>query len=114
MAKKRGVNRDKEEVFLLELSRHGSIRKACAVAGVTRGWLRGKKQEDDFAQKYADALDDSTDRIEESGVRRALAGDDKLIRYLLDVRRYKKDTSVDLGEVSPVINITIGGSNRAG
>tara|TARA_R100000152_G_C6782307_1_gene219781 strand:- start:20082 stop:20432 length:351 start_codon:yes stop_codon:yes gene_type:complete len=111
MAKKRGVQRDQEEVFLSELSRHGSTRKACAVAGLSRTWLRAKKLDEEFLEKYTDALEDSTDRLEETAYSRARAGDDKLIRYLLDARRYKKDRTVDLGEVTPQINITIGGQN---
>lgn len=114
MAKKRGVQRDQEEVFLSEISRHGSIRKACAVSGLSRTWLRSKKLDEEFLEKYTDALEDSTDRLEEVAVSRARAGDEKLIRYLLDARRYKKDKTVDLGEVSPTINITIGGSGHAG
>lgn len=109
MARKRGVERNEEEVFLYELARHGSIRKACSVAGVTRAWLRLKKMDESFAQAYHDALEDATDRIEEQGVGQALGGDEKLIRYLLDARRYKKTTEVDLGQVKPIINVTIGG-----
>ena len=108
MAHKRGVDRDVEAVFLSELARHGSIRKACLVAGVTRTWLRLKKMEEEFAEKYADALEDATDRVEEAAHRGAISGDDKLIRYLLDAKRYKKTTEVDLGQVKPIINVTIG------
>lgn len=111
MAHKRGVDRSEEEVFLSEIARHGSIRKACLVAGVTRAWLRLKKMENDFAEAFQDALEDSTDRVEESAVRGALSGDDKLIRYLLDARRYKRTIEVDLGQVRPVINVTIGGAS---
>lgn len=109
-AVKRGVlERDNEAVFLEELSRHGSVRKACFVATVTRAWVRNQlKDNDEFAQKYADALEDSVDRVEEMGNNMARTGDDKMIRYLLDARRYKKNVEVDLGEVKPIINITIG------
>lgn len=109
MARKRGVERNEEEVFLYELARHGSIRKACLVAGVTRAWVRLRKMDEDFAIAYADALEDSVDRIEEQGTSQALLGDEKLIRYLLDAKRYKKTTEVDLGQVKPIINVTIGG-----
>lgn len=108
MARKRGVNRSVEEVFLSELARHGSIRKACRVAGVTRSWLRVKMVCDDFSELYHDALEDSTDRIEETGFELALDGEEKMIRYLLDAKRYKKNTEVDLSQVKPIINVTIG------
>lgn len=109
MARKRGVDRSEEEVFLAELARHGSIRKACLVAGVTRSWLRLKKMDEAFAEAYSDALEDSTDRVEEAAHRGAISGDDKLIRYLLDAKRYKRTIEVDLGQVKPIINVTIGG-----
>lgn len=110
MARKRGAGRDVKSVFLAELARHGSQRKACEVAGVSRTWVREtKKTDEQFAIDFADALEDSIDRIEETGHSLALKGEEKLIRFFLEVRRYKKQTETDLGEVKPVINITIGG-----
>lgn len=108
MARKRGAGRDEVEVFLSELSIHGSVRKACAVAGVSRSWFRERKKlDEDFALAVADAIEDSTDRLEEVGHRMARAGDEKLIRFLLEVRRYKKSTDVDLEELKPNINVTV-------
>lgn len=109
MAHKRGVERDETEVFLKELSRHGSVRKACLVAGVSRKWLRTRKLDEDFCERYADALEDSVDRIEEAGVHLALSHDEKMIRYLLDAKRYKKGETTSLGQVKPSITVTIGG-----
>lgn len=110
MARKRGVDRDPTDVFLKELARHGSVRKACQVAGVSRSWVRDQKRNEEFATLYSDALEDSIDRIEEAGHGRALRGDDRLIRFFLEVKRYKRTIESDLSEVKPVINITIGGS----
>ena len=110
MARKRGVERDPTEVFLSELSRHGSIRKACRVATVTRSWVREQQKDPDFSELYHDAIEDSIDRIEERAGELARIGDDKLIRFLLEVKRYKKTTDVDLGQVKPIINLTIGTS----
>jgi hypothetical protein len=107
-AKKRGITRDKSEVFLMEFSRHGSIRKACQVAGVSRAWVREQRLEDDFAINMTDAEQDSIDRVEEKAHQLALIGDDKLIRFVLESKRYKKTTEIDLSTVKPVINITIG------
>lgn len=109
MAHKRGVERDETEVFLKELSRHGSVRKACLVAGVSRKWLRTRKLDEDFSERYADALEDSVDRIEEAGVHLALSHDEKMIRYLLDAKRYKKSETTGSGVVKPSITVTIGG-----
>lgn len=109
MAHKRGVQRDETEVFLKELSRHGSVRKACLVAGVSRTWLRTKKLDDSFAEAFADAIEDSIDRIEEAGIHMALSHDEKMIRYLLDAKRYKKGETATLGQVKPSITVTIGG-----
>lgn len=108
MARKRGVERDETEVFLNELSRHGSVRKACLVAGVSRKWLRTRKLDEDFAERFADAIEDSIDRIEEAGVHLALSNDERMIRYLLDAKRYKKGESA-VGVVKPSITVTIGG-----
>lgn len=109
MAKKRGAARDKREVFLAELARHGTVRKACSVAGVNRAWVREQKQDDDFAIAYADAIEDSIDLVEEKGMREALKGEEKLLRFFLEVKRYKKNTETDLSEVKPTITVTIGG-----
>lgn len=106
---KTGVNRDEAEVFLSEIARHGSIRKACKVAGVTRAWLRLKIQDLDFAEAYADAQEDSTDRIEDQARDEALDGNDKLIIYLLDQKRYRKQSTGDLTGIQPSVTITIGG-----
>lgn len=107
MARRRGfLNRDRWEVFLSELGLHGSIRKACLVATVTRQELREKMTDPAFQTKYYDALDDATDIIEEKAITFAKFGEPQLLKYLLDAKRYKKiDNSVT---VAPVINITVG------
>ena len=107
MAHKRGVERDETAVFLSELARHGSVRKACKVAGVTRQWVRLQRQNDDFALAYADAVEDSVDRLEDEAYSQALGGEEKLLRYLLDAKRYKK-AGDDPIAMQPIINVTIG------
>lgn len=39
----------------------------------------------------------------------ALSHDEKMIRYLLDAKRYKKGETATLGQVKPSITVTIGG-----
>lgn len=107
---KTGVNRDEAEVFLSEIARHGSIRKACRVAGVTRIWLRLRLLDAEFAEMYADAQEDATDRLEDQARDEALDGSEKLLTYLLDVKRYKKQSAGDLSGIQPVVTVTIGGS----
>lgn len=108
MAHKRGVERDETAVFLGELARHGSVRKACKVAGVDRSWVRRMRtNNDDFALAYADAVEDSVDRLEDVAYTQALGGEEKLLRYLLDAKRYKK-AGDDPIAVQPIINVTIG------
>lgn len=106
---KTGVNRDESEVFLSEISRHGSIRKACRVAGVTRGWLRLQLLDATFAEAYADAQEDATDRLEDQARDEALAGSEKLLTYMLDAKRYKKTNDGSLAGIQPTITVTIGG-----
>lgn len=114
MAKGKGVNRSEAEVFLSEISRHGSIGKACRVAGVSRVWFRNKKLTDEeFAEAYADACEDSIDRLEFQARAEALDGSEKLLTYLLDAHRYKKQNASDLGGVMPSITVTIGGSHAS-
>lgn len=109
MAHKRGVERDITQVFLTELSRHGSIRKACNVAGVSRSWVRNQQLNDEeFGTAYQDALDDSVDRLEEQANMQARCGDEKLLRYLLDVKRYKKTSETDIRDITPNVIVNIG------
>lgn len=65
-------------------------------------------RDDDFAEAYADALEDSVDRLEEVAGVGARSGDEKLLRYLLDAKRYKKGESTI--QATPSISITIGTS----
>lgn len=106
---KTGINRDESEVFLAEIARHGSIRKACRVAGTTRAWLRLRLHDETFAQAFEDAQEDATDRIEDQARDEAMDGNDKLIVYLLDQKRYKKQATGDLTGIQPVVTVTIGG-----
>lgn len=110
MAHKRGINRSESEVFLKEISRHGSIRRACNVAGVSRAWLRRQLLDSDFAEAYADAQEDSIDKIEDTGRELALDGNEKMVVYLLDQLRFKKtDSGPGLAGIQPSVTITIGG-----
>ena len=106
---KTGVNRDEAEVFLAEIARHGSIRKACKVAGVSRMWLRLQLLDAAFSEAYADAQEDATDRLEDQARDEALDGSEKLLTYLLDAKRYKKANDGSLAGIQPVVTITIGG-----
>ena len=105
---KTGINRDESEVFLSEIARHGSIRKACRVAGTTRAWLRLRLHDESFAQAFEDAQEDATDRIEDQARDEAIDGNDKLIVYLLDNKRYKKPSTGGLSGIQPIVTVTIG------
>lgn len=109
MARRRGVDRDRRDVFLTELARHGTVRKACVISGYTRSQIRALMREDeDFAQEYQDALEDSVDRIEEAGNLMARNGDEKMIKLFLEVKRYKKSNDIEVGDIKPTVNVTIG------
>jgi len=106
---KTGINRDETEVFLSEISRHGLIGKACRVAGVTRAWYRTQMLNAEFAEAFADAEEDATDRLEYQARAEAMDGSEKLLTYLLDQKRYKKTNDGSLAGIQPVVTVTIGG-----
>lgn len=103
-----GAGRDKTQVFLSELAKTGSVRKACRIANVTRMWVREQQlNEPEFNTMYADALDDYTDSLQETASMQALKGDANLLKYFLDNLRFNKNEVKQRDDVKPVINIKI-------
>jgi hypothetical protein len=74
--------------FLDGLRACGSIRQACRQTGVTRStvyeWRNGDPQ---FRARWDEALEQGLDALEDEGMRRAFAGSDRLLMYMLSNRR---------------------------
>ena len=75
--------------FLATLATTANIYLACRQAGITRKTAyKWKEENEEFAARWKDAMEDACDILEWDGRRRARASSDKLLMYLLDVHRY--------------------------
>ena len=68
-----------QELFLSSLRDTGSLRKACAAAGVTRGAVLKYMEQDtgeaeEFKLNYEHAIGDFNDSLEEAAYKRAVTG----------------------------------------
>ncbi|GIV16005.1 MAG: hypothetical protein KatS3mg022_3422 [Armatimonadota bacterium] len=83
--------RDWREKFLAALARGCSVSQAARLAGVSRQHAyRCRQRSNTFAQQWEDAWEQGTDALEDEAVRRALAGSDTLLMFLLKARRPEK------------------------
>lgn len=65
----------KKQAFIEALAKCGNVREACIVSGVPRQTVYGwQKSDAEFAQAWADALDEAADRMEREAFRRAVEG----------------------------------------
>jgi hypothetical protein len=87
-ARARKPRRDWRKAFLAGFSMTGTVRGACAHAGIARSTAYRERQRDEgFALKWADLEQEVTDRLESRAVELALAGEVRLIEFLLKARR---------------------------
>ncbi|GIV14871.1 MAG: hypothetical protein KatS3mg022_0306 [Armatimonadota bacterium] len=83
--------RDWQTPFLLALARGCSVTAACKIAGISRQHAyRCRARSERFAAQWADAWESGTDALEDEAVRRALAGSDTLLMFMLKARRPEK------------------------
>ncbi|GIV18957.1 MAG: hypothetical protein KatS3mg023_1991 [Armatimonadota bacterium] len=83
--------RNWREKFLAALSRGCSVSQAARLAGVSRQHAyRCRARSATFAEAWQDAWEQGTDALEDEAVRRALAGSDTLLMFLLKARRPEK------------------------
>jgi hypothetical protein len=76
------------ERFLDGLRACGSIRQACRQTGVTRSTVYEWRNADpEFRARWDEALEQGLDALEDEGMRRAFAGSDRLLMYMLSNRR---------------------------
>ncbi|GIV18990.1 MAG: hypothetical protein KatS3mg023_0741 [Armatimonadota bacterium] len=79
------------EKFLAALARGCSVSQASRLAGISRQHAyRCRSRSQTFAQQWQDAWEQGTDALEDEAVRRALAGSDTLLMFLLKARRPEK------------------------
>src|SRR2546421_11866431 len=65
----------KQDLILAALGKCGSIKQACAIAGIDRAtFYRWKKSNKQFRERVALAEDDANDTIDDEIVRRAIDG----------------------------------------
>ncbi|HET8626735.1 MAG TPA: hypothetical protein VFL91_04920 [Thermomicrobiales bacterium] len=81
----------KKRAFLAAFAENGNASRAAALAGVHRAqhyrWLAA---DPDYAAAFREAREHAADRLEEEARRRALAGSDTLLIFLLKGARPEK------------------------
>lgn len=66
----------------------------CLAAGISKSHAYELRQRDeDFALRWADAIEEGTERLEEEARRRAMDGSDTLLIFLLKARRPRSTAS---------------------
>lgn len=79
---------EKKAAFLAALRERGSVMHAAESAGIGRRTAYDWRDADpEFAAAWEDALEDSTERLEESMFERAMKGDTTAAIFLLKGRR---------------------------
>lgn len=90
-------------IFLKELERTSNVSKAAKRAGVHRvSAYNARSESPEFAQAWDDALDVGVNAVEETAFKRAKAGSDALIQFILKTRRraiYGDKSTVQVGGV---------------
>lgn len=77
-----------QQPFLEALAKHGTVTKACDAAGVGRTTAYRERQADEeFALAWADIDSQVTEKLEGKAVQMALAGDGKMLEFLLKARK---------------------------
>lgn len=70
------------------LAQGETVADACKVAGIARQTAYSYRQSDeDFALRWADAIEEGTEELEKVARRRAVEGSDNLLIFLLKARR---------------------------
>lgn len=68
----------KKQAFIEALSKCGNVKEACTASEVPRQTVYGwQKSDPEFAQAWADALDEAADTMEREAFRRAVEGTER-------------------------------------
>lgn len=80
-----------QPAFLAALANCGVVRAACTAANITSGYVYQVRLKDPkFAAAWEQALEDAADSLEAEAVKRARAGSDTLLIFLLKAARPEK------------------------
>lgn len=94
-------------VFFSELKQCGNVAAACRMAGIDRKTAYNHKNNDvDFAARWDDCLQEAADVLEAEAHRRAIAGSDLLIIFLLKglrPERYRERVVLPPAELDKLI-----------
>src|SRR5689334_17255625 len=92
----------KRKRFLELLSESGNVRASCAALDLCRSTLYEWRRHDaDFAAAWDSALERGADGLEDEARRRAMAGSDLLLIFLLKALRpekYRERSQVDINK----------------
>ena len=84
------ASKRKREAFLMGLSLGDSVKSSCERAKVTRKTVyQWRKQDEEFAEAWDEALEAGIEQLEDAAYRRALDGSDTLVMFLLKAKRPK-------------------------
>ena len=100
--------REWRPAFIAGLRNGGNVRAAALAAGVDRHTVyRAREASPEFAQEWADALEDACDILEAVATERAKASSDTLLIFLLKAHRPDKyrDTTVNKLEGNVTIRV---------
>ncbi len=82
---------EKKEKFFAELAEGQSVSAAAAAISISRNSMYAWRTKDEaFAKAWDEAIEAGTDTLEDEAVRRAKAGSDTLLIFLLNGRRPEK------------------------
>lgn len=84
-------NKRNREKFLDNLRKGYSPSKAAKNTGPTvQSFLKWREDDDDFREEWEAAVEEGTDGLEDVATRRAKAGSDTLLMFMLKARRPNK------------------------
>lgn len=81
----------KKEQFIEQLQRDGNVTRSCEAVNLARSTVYGwKRESEEFAAQWDQAVDAGVGALEDEAVRRALKGSDTLLIFLLKANKPEK------------------------
>lgn len=86
-------------IWLIAYENKGTVKAACKAARVSKSRVyEVRKTDADFAAAWKEAEERVTELIEETAVEKAIAGDGRMVEFMLKARRPKKYRELARGE----------------